>query len=253
MRLAAVTPQRPFEHSRNLELRLPGPDRCQRVAQPRGRQRRCGANRCDFTRVLAHAQPLDQLTGRLPAPRRTGSVRKVLRVLHTECLRLEADQTERPERRQLLKEPVPHTRPFDLDACGGAALLPGLLVVAEIGDQEQGPPGRQGHARRPAESRQIADVRPRRHEQRVQAFRFEQCGERRMSLGALIATRGTWQALRIPADSCRRRIPSPRPLQDPPAWTAAAPARVRRYWRDALPRTARGPRATRRAPQDWYA
>src|SRR2546422_8392225 len=207
MRLAAMTPERPFEHARDLELRLSGAYSGKRIAQPRRREHSSRPNGGHFTRVLLHAQPLDQLTGGLPAPRCTRSVRKALRVLHTECMPLETDQTERPKRRQLLKEPIPDTRPFDLDARGGAALLPCLLVVPEIGDQQQCPAGRYGYARRPAESRQIADVGPRRHEQRVQAFRFEQGSERRMSLGALIATRGTWQALRIPADSCRRRIP----------------------------------------------
>src|SRR5712691_282917 len=137
MRFATVTPERPFEHARDLELRLSGAYSGKRIAQPRGRERSGRPNRGHFTRVLLHPQPLDQLTGGLPAPRCSRSVRKALRVLHTECMRLETDQTERPERRQLLTEPIPDTRPFDLDARGGAALLPRLFVVPEISDQEQ--------------------------------------------------------------------------------------------------------------------
>src|SRR5437867_8343230 len=172
-------------------------------------------------------------------------------------MRLETDPTARPQPQgpspELLKKPVPDTRPLDFDARDCATLLPRLLVVAEIGDDEDLAPSHHRHACRPAESRQIADVGPRRHEQRVQPLGFEHCGERRLSLGALIATRGTWQALRIPADSCRRRIPSPRPPRDPRAATAAAPARGRRCWRDALLRTAHALRATHRARPDWCA
>src|SRR2546426_2866798 len=197
------------------------------------------------------------LTGRFPTPRRAGSRRKPLRILHAYRMGFETDRTPKPQARnpspELLEQPVPHTRPLDFDARDCATLLPRLLVVPEIGDEEDLAPSHHRHACRPAESRQIADVGPRRHEQRVQPLGFEHRGERRLSLGAPIATRGTWQALRIPADSCRRRIPSPRPPRDPRAATAAARARGQRCWRDALPQTAHARRATHRARPDWCA
>src|SRR5213075_1498105 len=162
------------------------------------------------------------------------------------------------EWRKLLEETVPDARPFDLHARERAALLTRLLVVAEIRHDEQPLLGRDREACRAAESAEVADIGTRGDQQRVQSVGFEQCGQRRLSLGAPIGMggrprRGSGQGLRIPADSCRRRTPSRLRRQDRPAVSAAVPARARRCWTNGLRRTAREPQGARPAPRDWYA
>ena len=50
--LAAMAPQRPFEQSRDFELRLARMHRGERIAQRRARECRGGTNRGDLARVL---------------------------------------------------------------------------------------------------------------------------------------------------------------------------------------------------------
>jgi len=135
VRLAAVPGERPFELSRISSSVCPGRTVAARRAAPRSASRRGGANRGDFTCILNAPALLDQLSCRFPCHAAPGRS-KTVRVPHTQRMRLETDHAERPERRQTPQQPVPHTRPLNLDARDCATLLPRLLVVAEIGDEE---------------------------------------------------------------------------------------------------------------------
>src|SRR5437773_4287780 len=107
-------------------------------------------------------------------------------------MRFETDRTPRQQARnpspEFLEEPVPNARPLDLDARYGTSLLARLLVIAEIRHQQQGAARCHDDAGRSTESRQVPDIGTGRDEQGVQALRFEQRGERRVSLRPSIAT-----------------------------------------------------------------
>src|SRR2546428_408536 len=257
--LAAEPPQRALEQTRDLELRHPRAHEHERLTQRLAGERRRGPNRRHFPGVLRRAQPLHQLGGRLPPPRLPRAARppEPLSVVDRERVRLVPERRDRPERGQLLEEPLPHAGTLHLDPRHPPGFRARLLVVAEVRHQQH-VGARHHHQRsRPAEARQVADVGARGDEQPVQLLGRERAHERLLARAPPISAHGGAGASprgpRVPAASSRRRNPPPRPPPRPRAANGAAPARARRCSRDSPLRTARARRAARPAPRGWYA
>src|SRR6266566_8099170 len=189
MGLAAVAPERTFQHSRDCELRLTGPHGGEGLAyRLRGELSRC-ANRCDLARILAHAQPLDELSRWLPTPRTRYRAGQPFRLFHGQRMCLESNEVASLRATtELFEEPIPNANAFDFDPCHGARLLARLLVVAEVGHQEQRPSCRHRHARRAAETGEIADIGSRCDEQCIEPFCLKERSQCRMAFGTPIVT-----------------------------------------------------------------
>src|SRR5439155_460280 len=86
-----------------------------RLAERLARELRRAADRRHLARVLARPQLLHQVRGRLPAPR-PPTLQQPLRIPHRQGVRFVAHPGERPQRGQVLEEPIPYARPFHLDA-----------------------------------------------------------------------------------------------------------------------------------------
>jgi len=108
-------------------------------------------------------------------------------------MRLESDEAPPPlaglrATTELFEEPIPNADAFDFDPCHSARLLARLLVVAEVGHQEQPTSCCHRHACRAAETREVADIGSRCDEQCIEPFCLEERSKCRMAFGTPIVT-----------------------------------------------------------------
>ena len=96
-------------------------------------------------------------------------------------IRFESERL-RPDRRHVEAEPFPETPRRDLDSRDTRRFRRRLYRVAGIDDQHQLAAEYQQHAGRSAESREVADVRRVRHEQRVEPGFLQPVAQRALTI-----------------------------------------------------------------------
>jgi hypothetical protein len=155
MPLASASPQRGFQCSPDLHLRLPNPHSGQNLLQSLLGQYRSGPDGRDFLWRLAGALPLNQLGGRNYPP--SSKPAHSLGIPDGQRVRLDPHGLERAGGQQAT-EALPHAPLVDLYRRDRRGLLGGLSRVAEIRHQQGCVLADQKQRRRSAEAGEISDV-----------------------------------------------------------------------------------------------